>query len=506
MDNCCDPTPAICTTSSYCTDESSAYCVRYNQGDALSCIGVLPASNLRLSQILKLMDTAICAISGSGDYSGYDVACLAPVTTQQSWVEKISDYVCALNTTVTNNYTTLNNMITNITDPNIGLSTNLLITGVCTEIAGLAYVNGTTTLNEHIIKMRTAICDTYNLLQTRTNLSAITWNACFASTPNVNVAIQNLIDLVCIQQSQIASISTAGACGKFDHITFSDDFDDSITSTTSCKNEHAVTLKKEKLIKVSSTDTCDGYLGDKIVADTGIIVTPQTVTSTVCNYTLSLAVDIGTPEDFVSVTIDATLYTAPSPIPVTNPTAITNYLNSLGLGSFTTILLGSQLVILVHEVTAIVPNSIVLSVSGGVSFVSAGCVTSTCEKVVVSLDNTYQYGTWYDPQTYITGNLYSGTYINGSTSPVKFRKAGYKTVRIKGMTNNSLSAVSSGDENVFTLPVGYRPLEKQSFVVSSASLTPVIVEISTAGVVKLKGTLTPFETAATFLNISFDID
>lgn len=505
MDNCCDPTPIICTTSTYCIQETSTYCVRHNQGEDLSCIGAPVASNLRLSQILKLMDTKICQMSGAGDYSTFNIGCLTPVTTQQSWVEQISAYVCTLNTTINSNYITLGNLITAATNENIGISTRLLITGTCPEIAGLAYLNGTTTLNDHIIKMRTAICDTYNLLQTRTDLSSIVWNSCFSSVVNVNTAIQNLIDEVCIQKSQIASLSVAGSCGRFDKFTFSADFVDTITSTNSCFDSHSIYLDKEKLIKVSSTDICDGYLGDKITHTTGITTATTIVTTSVCNYTLASYVDIVSPENLVSVTINATLYTLSLPTPVTNTTSINNYLNSLGLGSFTTILLGSQLTILAHETTGNVPNSIILSISGAVSFSSIGCVTSSCEKVVVGLDNTYLNGTWYDPQTWSGGNLYGGTYVNGGASPVKFRKSGLRTVKIKGKMNNSVPLSVSTDEIVFTLPVGYRPLELQSFVVGSTS-TPVLVEVATTGVITIQGTLTPFGNTSTYLNITFDTD
>jgi hypothetical protein len=509
MDNCCDPTPIICTTSSYCTQESSAYCIRYNQGEDLSCIGVVPASNLRLSEILKIMDTKICTITGSGNYASYNVGCLSPVTTQQSWVEKISAYVCTLNTTVGSNYTTLLNMITAITNPNIGTSTQLTITGVCTEIPGLAYTNGVTTLNTHIINMRTAICNTYNLLQTRTDLSSITWNACFASTTNVKTVIQNLIDLVCTHSAQIAAISGAvGPCGKTDSLTFSVDFNNSITSTDICKNYRSITLNKEKLIKTSAYDGCDGYLGDKIYAGTGITTSVQAVTSTIANYSLSIVADVATPENFVSVTISSTLYTAPSAIPVTNPSGIMNYLNSLGKGYFTVALVGSQLTILAQELTALVPQNIALSISGGVNFGAVSTVTTTCEKVVIGLDNTYEYGTWFDPQSYLGTNLYSGTYNNASTSPVKFRLSGQRTVKIKGMVNNSSSASVTGDSNVFTLPSGFRPLERQNFVVAStvAPFTPAIVSISTGGVVTIKGALATFSNTGTYLNITFDID
>lgn len=498
IENCgCEETPTPCVTTNYCTSESSAYCVRYSQGDALSCIGVTPSQNLRLSQILKLMDTAICTISGSGDYSGYDVGCLSPVTTQQSWVEKISGQFCTLQTTVSNNYTTLLNMILAITDPNIGTSTNLSLSSICTEISGMAYVNGTTTLNQHLDKIRTALCSTYNLLQTRTDLSGNTWNTCIASTDKVNVAIQRLVDLICVQQSQIAALSGAiSPCGKFDTYVFSSDFTDVINSTNTCYNVHGITIDKSKLLKTSATDSCDGYLGDKIHGGTGILASTSLVTSSTCNFTLSSAVDLS--EYFESITINSTLYTPVSHIAVTNPTAIMAYLNTLGLGSFTVILLGTQLTILVQELNGDVPNGIIGSISGAITFSPAGCVTSTCEKVDVSINPNYSHGAWQTPS-------YAGTYID-SVSPIRFRKSFGKTVRIKGMTNNSNPQSLSTNSTVFTLPAGYRPLEQQVFAIASDAVGTTMLKITTAGVVSILGAYASFSNTTTYLNVSFDID
>ena len=497
--NCgCDEiTP--CPQVKSCDTLISSDCVI--NGIDLNCIGVLKTDGLTLSRVLKKLNDAICQSSPvlNPDYSGYDVACLAPVTNQQSWVEKISEYVCTLNTTINSNYVTLTNITNNLTNAPIGTKTSLVLTETCAELPSLSYVNGTTTLNQHLSNFIATFCDLYTTIQTRTDLSGNTWGSCLSPTLNVKTAIQNITDLLCVHSQQIASISTqANPCGKFDHYNFSSDFIDTVTSTNLCKNEHSVILDKSKLIKVSVSDTCDGYLKDKIVAQNGVKATVQTVTTTIGTYVCQYM--ITNTDHIQGISVDSVMYPPGSPIVVTNTTAITSYLNALGFGTFSTVYSGGQLTITAYITTGSIPQFMTIEGSD-YNFVAVTSSSTSCEKIVIEADpNGSLAGTWQVPS-------YSGTYIASGSSPIKYRLFDGVTVRIKGKLNNSLPASIVTDQTVFVLPVGYRPLEDQVFTCANIGIpATVFVKIDTSGNVVILGTLTSFTNNNTYINISFDID
>lgn len=104
---------------------------------------------------------------------------------------------------------------------------------------------------------------------------------------------------------------------------------------------------------------------------------------------------------------------------------------------------------------------------------------------------------------------YAGIYIAHGTSPIKFRKSANKTVRIKGRINTNTSEGNPVvNSTIFTLPVGFRPLETQVFNAQDIS-TPfasIPLQITSAGVVSLRGDLVPFNDHSVYINCSFDID
>lgn len=111
------------------------------------------------------------------------------------------------------------------------------------------------------------------------------------------------------------------------------------------------------------------------------------------------------------------------------------------------------------------------------------------------------FGGWELPSTYVND------YIAGGSNPVKYRKVG-KTIKLKGKTDNNTPAGVISSQNVFTLPIGYRPAETQLFTVAveDGSNPVVVIEITSAGVVKVRGDLVPVANDACYLNLSFDID
>lgn len=102
--------------------------------------------------------------------------------------------------------------------------------------------------------------------------------------------------------------------------------------------------------------------------------------------------------------------------------------------------------------------------------------------------------------------VYGGTYQAHATAPIKFRKRG-KTVRVKGSTGNSVPGSITTDQIVFTLPAEFRPLEAQYHNGTDSNTgANIAIQIRTNGDVVLKGTLTTFGSASTYMNIAWDVD
>jgi len=102
---------------------------------------------------------------------------------------------------------------------------------------------------------------------------------------------------------------------------------------------------------------------------------------------------------------------------------------------------------------------------------------------------------------------YLGNWQANSTDPIKFRLVGSKTVTIRGRTSNTSPAGFTSDQNIFTLPVGYRPTKTRKFVVYTVnSVFYTVVQIATSGVVSILGDSVPFDSEETELNFSFEID
>src|SRR5882724_5037872 len=82
--------PNTCQSTNPCFLDAG--CVVYT-GAALTCSGI--ATNDSLDTILQKISPLLCA--ATGDYSSYNTYCLAPISTQQQFVESISNFVCTLN-------------------------------------------------------------------------------------------------------------------------------------------------------------------------------------------------------------------------------------------------------------------------------------------------------------------------------------------------------------------------------------------------------------------------
>jgi len=184
--------PAGCVSpSSGCATDAS--CVIYN-GPTLACSGIV--ANDPLDIALQKIDPLLCA--ASGDYSSYNTFCLAPITTQQQFVESISNFVCTLNssfvtftgTTFVNYQASVAASLLAITNPQI----NCAVSGV-TSITGLR-----TILLDY--------CTTLTNLTAAVNPSTANWNSCFVVSPLPTTIVQAfnvLIAQICLLQSQVSS-------------------------------------------------------------------------------------------------------------------------------------------------------------------------------------------------------------------------------------------------------------------------------------------------------------
>lgn len=171
--------PAPCDTcvdcgQTGCQGTGDAKCVFYT-GPALPCSGIATNDNLEVA--LQKVEEQICSVIGN--YATYNTYCLAPITTQQEFVESISLAYCTLraeydffiNTTFVNYAAQVNVDIGNATYPNI----------TCT-------INGVTN-TDSVADVLTKYCVSFGNLYTAIDISGVTWNGCFTvPTPPTTIA------------------------------------------------------------------------------------------------------------------------------------------------------------------------------------------------------------------------------------------------------------------------------------------------------------------------------
>jgi hypothetical protein len=170
----------------------NAKCTYYTAA-ALPCTGI--ETNDSIEVALQKIEEKVC--QNGGDYSTYDTCCLAPINTQQEFVEAISAGYCGLLsaftdfTTITfvDYQTSVSNQFTAITSP-----------AITCAAAGITPADNLATVYS---KFCTAIGD----LQEYTDISGVVWNNCFAvPTPPTN--IPEAFDLI---NDQICSLVESGA-------------------------------------------------------------------------------------------------------------------------------------------------------------------------------------------------------------------------------------------------------------------------------------------------------
>lgn len=185
--------PANCSEPASCFLDAG--CVVYT-GPALNCSEI--ATNDALDTILQKIDPLLCA--ATGDYSTYNTYCLAPIATQQEFVESISNFVCTLreeydefvDTTYAANQTTLDNRLNALEVPAI----------TCLS----AGVVNTDTLQQILTKY----CTKFNSIDTALNPSGADWSSCYLVNPaptTIAGGFNTLIAQICILKGLVESNS-----------------------------------------------------------------------------------------------------------------------------------------------------------------------------------------------------------------------------------------------------------------------------------------------------------
>lgn len=182
--------------SSGCPTPQDAKCTFYTGGN-LTCSGI--NSNDSLEVALQKIDSLLCA--SAANYSTYNTFCLAPITTQQQFVESISQRYCALNDSYTNFTTsTFPNYQTSVTNA-IGLIGTPGTTSACSNIS----IPVNSTIQTILQTFSNAFGDIYC---TRLNLSTINWAQCFAVSPTP-ITLQDAFGVVLNQICAVAASSGA---------------------------------------------------------------------------------------------------------------------------------------------------------------------------------------------------------------------------------------------------------------------------------------------------------
>lgn len=180
-----------CASTDCGGSEISAACVIYN-GPNLECSGVETLDNLEIA--LQKIDEQICAIIG--DYSTYNMHCLpdwweAAITTQEDFVDAITDYVCTLNDLVDTfiNTTYAANQV--ILDDRL----------VALEVPGITCASASVVDTDTLNQILTKYCTKFASLTTAISIASVTWNSCLTvvSTPTtIADGFQLLADQICI--------------------------------------------------------------------------------------------------------------------------------------------------------------------------------------------------------------------------------------------------------------------------------------------------------------------
>lgn len=183
--------PAECTSTSTCALDAA--CVIYT-GPALDCSGI--ETNDDLQTILQKIDPLLCA--ATGDYSQYNTFCLAPIATQQEFVESISAFVCDLrdefDTFVDTTFAAYQITIDGRLD--------------ALEVPGITCTSASVTSTMSLVQVLNAYCTKFGSIDTLLNVSGADWSQCYVVSPAPTTPQEGfdvLIDQVCLLKAAVES-------------------------------------------------------------------------------------------------------------------------------------------------------------------------------------------------------------------------------------------------------------------------------------------------------------
>lgn len=196
--------PSSCMSLPSCGLDAS--CVVYT-GPALSCSGI--ATNDTLDAILQKIDPLLCA--ATGDYSTYNTFCLAPISTQQEFVESISDFVCTLR----DDFDTF----TGTTFPDYQSAVNTRF--IALEVPGITCASAGVTNTMTLQQVLNAYCTKFGSIDTLLDVSGADWNSCYVVSPlptNPQDGFDALITQICLLKAAVAggavlpTFNNVGSC------------------------------------------------------------------------------------------------------------------------------------------------------------------------------------------------------------------------------------------------------------------------------------------------------
>lgn len=181
--------PANCTSTNPCALDAA--CVIYT-GPALECSGI--ETNDDLQTILQKIDPLLCA--ATGDYSQYNTFCLAPISTQQQFVESISEFVCDLrdefdtfvDTTFPAYQTTIDGRLDALEVPGITCATASVTSGMTLQ------------------QVLNAYCTKFGSIDSLLDVSGADWSSCYVVSPAPETpeeGFNTLIDQICLLKTAV---------------------------------------------------------------------------------------------------------------------------------------------------------------------------------------------------------------------------------------------------------------------------------------------------------------
>lgn len=172
-----------------------AKCTFFTGGN-LACSTINTGDTLEVA--LQKIDTQLCA--SAANYSTYNTACLAPISTQQEFVEAISAYVCATQSSLTT--------FTGTTFPAYQATVNSRFVAIevpGTTSCGNIGINSGDSIQTILQKLSNSICA---ITSTSLNLSSVPWSSCYTVSPSpttVAAGFTTLIGQICLLKTAIAS-------------------------------------------------------------------------------------------------------------------------------------------------------------------------------------------------------------------------------------------------------------------------------------------------------------